>query len=33
MDDISTTGYEYFYQPVEIVFIQCDVKLICLLMC
>ena len=36
MDGISTTGYvinEYFYKPVKIVFIQCDVKLICLLMC
>ena len=24
---------EYFYRPVKIVFIQCDVKLICLLIC
>ena len=32
-NDAKLEIYEYFDRPVKIVFIQCDVKLICLLIC
>ena len=33
LNDEDIVIYEYFYKPVKIVFIQCDVKLLCLFIC